>query len=177
MSYLKDKGKFAKLYNFEGIDISDYNLQNEKEFDGKTLTEIKRKNQMNEDNEQSPNENININDSEMKIEKQLTSKFNKSDDNNDNTKNMYDDLEGYDSNIIDDLNLSNIDLGESKNLLNMQSELSLMQLKAKIESLKDYSQNINLCIYNKNENIIPVKTPPTQINVFLELQDLCCFFF
>ena len=171
MSYLKDKGKFAKLYNFEGIDISDYNLQNEKEFDGKTLTEIKRKNQMNEDNEQSQNENININDSEMKIEKQLTSKFNNSDDNNDNTKNMYDDLEGYDSNIIDDLNLSNIDLGESKNLLNMQSELSLMQLKAKIESLKDYSQNINLCIYNKNENIIPVKTPPTQINVFLELQE------
>lgn len=158
MSYLKDKGKFAKLYDFEGIDIEDYNLQSEKEFAGKTLTEIKRKSAFinGKKSEQiSPN---------TKLKRQSTSKFNQGN----NSQNVSEESEDEG---IDEFDLSGVDFTESKNLLSIHSEINATQLKTKIEQLKNYSEGVSLCLY-QNDNLTSVKQiQPTQISVFLQMQE------
>ena len=72
---------------------------------------------------------------------------------------------------IDEFDLSGVDFTESKNLLSIHSEINATQLKTKIEQLKNYSEGVSLCLY-QNDNLTSVKQiQPTQISVFLQMQE------
>ena len=193
MSYLKSKGKFVQLYDFEGLDFMKDFVRNEK-FTNKTLHELKmmnlktqnikkieKRNSLTNSKEDEINFINNENDkNEISKKKKFIrtrSKNNKQFKEEDSKINDQKEINNeYSSNSfsneeeIEILNITKDEISDTKLLLNIQSDLKLKKFKENLDNLKNYSEGVIYFVFQKNK-FIQIQNPPTQISLFLQIQE------
>ena len=185
MSYLKSKGKFVKLYDFEGLDFMKDLIKNET-LNDKTLQEIKEINMENIYKENKPktqrleekskltlpiindsyhelsHENLNLNNINN-ISKDLNNNLKISNQSKNSS------LDGS-KNSDDNVNNSGVEILDSKALLFIQSDLNLHIFKEHLDLLPNYGKNIQYKVYQNNK-FITLNNYTTQLSLFLQIQE------
>ncbi len=186
MSYLKSKGKFVKLYDFEGLDFMKDIIKNET-LNDKTLQEIKEINMENIYKENKPktqrlNENTKItlpivNNSYHDLSHDnlnVNNINNISKDVNNNLKLFYHSkntslLDGS-KDSDDNGNNSGGEILDSKALLMIQSDLNLHIFKEQLDLLPNYGKNVQYKVFQNNK-FISLSNQTTQLSLFLQIQE------
>ena len=178
MSYLKSKGKFVKLYDFEGLDFMKDIIKNET-LNEKTLQEIKEMNLENIYKEKKPKligeeEKTKINLPSIKEIHNNISQDNKNTLNEINLKfNQSKNTSLLKSDTIEsneNNNNSGIEILDSKALLIIQSDLNLRIFKEHLDLLPNYGKNIQYKVFQNNK-FISLPNQNTQLSLFLQIQE------